>query len=100
MKYIHIACGIAGIVVPLIPVIAQMVAFGREVQSSDELRAANVTFVSGGLGFATLSFPQILCAVRNGTVAYYSYILLLNIAFFAGIAELIFLLGIVHRVSF
>ena len=93
-KYIHIACGIVGVVIPLVPVIAIMADFGVEVQSN-----ADLTFISGGLGFRMSHIPSILCTGRNRNPAYYSGVLPINLIFFAGIAELILLFGVVHRVS-
>lgn len=86
-------------VIPLAPVIAVMVDFALELQSNVELQAANVTFVSGGLGFVINRFPPLLCYGYNGGVIFYGNILPLILIFIVGITELILLFTIVHRVS-
>ncbi len=97
-KYFHMGCIIVGVVTPLVPVVALMANFASEVNSDQALQAANVTFVSGGLGFRMDRFPPILCSGTSGAVVYYSNILPINLVFFVGITELILLFAVVHKV--
>ena len=90
-KYIHIACVIVGIVIPLVPVIALMATHASKVESTAE-------FISGGLGFGMGRSPPILCVAADSTVSYYSIILPINLIFFVGMTELILLFAIVHKV--
>ncbi len=90
-KYIHLACVIIGVLIPLVPVIALMANYGREVESSAD-------FATGGLGFVMGRFPPILCSGSSSTVMYYSDVLPINLIFFAGITELILLFAVVHKV--
>ena len=82
---------IVGVVIPLVPVIALMANFAREVQS-------NAAFISGGLGFGSGRFPPILCGGANSSVIFYSSVLLIILIFFVGITELILLFAVVHKV--
>ena len=98
MKYIHVACIVSGAVVPVIPVIAIMVDFSKQVPTNVGLMAANVTFVSGGFGFVLSRFPPILCFGLGVTVTFYAILLPIIIVFLVGIAELIFLFAAIHKV--
>ncbi len=97
-KYIHIASVIIGFVIPLVPVIALMAKFALEVQSDIALQAANVTFVSGGLGFVMGRFPAVLCFGFDTSVIYYTILLPTILIFFVGMPELILLFAFVHKV--
>ena len=97
-KYIHIACIVVGAVVPFAPVVVIMADFGVRVQSDEILQAANVTFLSGGLGFTLSRFPPILCHGSSGTAMFYGVALPLIFIFFVGITELILLFAVVHKV--
>ena len=98
-KYIHVACVTVGILIPLVPVVAMMAEFASEVQSSAALQAANVTFVSGGLGYSLTRFPPILCFGFSSNVVYYAILIPIILIFFVGIPELILLFAFVHKVS-
>jgi hypothetical protein len=98
-KYIHVACVIVGIVIPLVPVIATMADFGQQVKWNPSLQAANVTFTSGGLGFVMNRFPQLLCFGFNGDVVFYSGVLPIILIFYVGITELMLLFAMVYKVS-
>ena len=88
-KYLHVACVVLGVIIPLIPVIALMADFAMEVQSNMELQFLNVTFISGGLGFTLGRFPPILCVGYNGSVVFYSSVLSIILILAIGIPELI-----------
>ena len=98
-KYIHIACVIAGVVIPLVPVVVTMADFAMEVQSNAFLQAANVTFVSGGLGFVMDRAPPILCKGYSPSVLFYTFLLPIILIFFVVIPEVILVFILVHRVS-
>ena len=100
VKYIHITCVWIGILIPLIPVIANMVGFAHEVQSNPDLQERNVTFASGGLGFVIIRFPPVLCYGYNGSLTFYASVLPIIIVLFIGLTELVFLLALIHKVSF
>ena len=97
-KYIHMACVIVGVVVPLLPIVALMADYALEVQSNAVLQAANVTFMSGGLGFTLSRFPPIFCH-GTSSVMFYGLALPLILIFFVGITELVLLFAVVHKVS-
>ena len=85
--------------IPLIPVIANMVGFAHEVQSNPDLQERNVTFASGGLGFVTIGFPPVLCNGRNANVTFYANLMPILLIFFVGLTELILLLALIHKVN-
>ena len=97
-KYVHLVGAIIGFLAPLTSVIALMADYSREVRSNADLQAANVTFLSGGLGFTVNRFPPILCTGFSSGVIYYSSILPIIIIFYVGITELILLFAVIHRV--
>ena len=98
MALIYAACIAAGLVIPLVPVIASMASFAREVESDLVLQAMNVTAVSGGLGYGTTRFPPILCSGTNSDVVYYSSALPINIIMMVGIAQLIIIAWRIRKV--
>lgn len=51
MKYIHILCLLAGLLLPLIHVIITIVVSAVEYNSNDFLRSSNISFVSSGMGY-------------------------------------------------
>ena len=97
-KYLHIACVVLGVIIPLIPVIAVMADFAMEVQSNMELQYLNVTFISGGLGFTLGRFPPVLCLGYNGNIVFYTSGLSLILMMAVGIPELIAIFFTLHMV--
>ena len=99
IKYIHITCVLIGIIIPLVPVIATMADFRRQVQSDPLLLAINATFTSVGFGYVINRFPQLLCFGYNGDVVFYSNVLPIILLFYVGVTELILVFAIVYKVS-
>lgn len=99
IKYIHISCIIAGLLIPLLPVITTMADFAVDLKSNDRLQKMNVTFFSGGLGYRLVRFPPLLCSGRNSEAVYYTSILPINIIVIAGLTELIILFWTIHKVG-
>ncbi len=64
VKYIHIGCGLAGF---LIPVIAHMASFAQRVQSDP-----STDFLLGGLGFTIVRFPPIPCHGSTKDIIFYA----------------------------
>ena len=79
IKYIHIGCVIAGLLLPLAPVIAVMADFAVAVGSDEFLIRNNVTFISGGLGFVSSISSNQFCDTFNREIVF--YILLVPIVF-------------------
>lgn len=99
IRCIHVACIIAGLVIPLAPVITPMAHFAMHLKSDSLLARKNVTFVSGGMGFITPAFPPVLCSGGDKDSVFYSLALPLNIILILGINCLILLCWSIHRVS-
>ncbi len=74
VKYIHIGCGLAGLLIPFIPVIAHMASFAQQVKSDP-----SIDFVSGGLGFKVLHFPPLPCHGSSKVIIFYANVLPLDI---------------------
>lgn len=98
IKYIHIACMIAGVLIPFLPIVTSMAEFAVDLKTNTELQQRNVTFWSGGLGYLQIRFPPVLCAGRDGVAVYYTSVLPINIIVLVGLTELILLFWTVHRV--
>ena len=98
-KYLHLICIMAGLLLPLAPVIAAMVDFTLELESNTLLQSRNVTFISGGLGYRQVRFPPVLCGGRNSDAVYYSSILPINVMVIIGLTELVFVFRLVYKVS-
>ena len=95
IKYIHIGCIIAGLLLPLVPVIAVMADFVVAVGSNEFLIRNNVTFLSGGLGFVSLVASNQFCDTFNKETLF--YILLVPIVFSA--IGTVFLVLIIWRIQ-
>ena len=100
MTLIYAACIAAGLVIPLVPVIAHMASFVKEVESDPVLQAMNVTAVSGGFGYRIFQFPPILCSGTNSGILYYSNAIPINIIMMVGIAQLIIIVWRIHKVIY
>ncbi len=94
IKYIHIGCGLAGLLIPFIPVIAHMASFAQRVQSDP-----STDFISGGLGFTFVRFPPLPCNGRSKNISFYAIILPTNIMLAVGITLILLIFWLVHRVS-
>ena len=99
IKYIYAACIIAGIIIPVLPIVASMADFAVAVSSNTGLQSRNITFLSGGLGYGQIRFPPILCSGNNNNVVYYTSIFPINIMVIIGLTELILLFWTIHKVS-
>ena len=89
IKYIHRRCVIVGLLLPLAPVIAVMADFAVAVGSNEFLIRNNVTFLSGGLGFVSVSYNP-FCGTFNREIVF--YILLVPILFNAIVTVLLILI--------
>ena len=98
IKYLHAACVVAGLILPLAPIVASMAKFAADLQSDPLLQARNVTFLSGGLGYGQVRFPPVLCSGTDGDALYYSTILPINIMVIIGLTELVLLFRIIQKV--
>jgi hypothetical protein len=94
IKYIHIGCGLAGLLIPFIPVIAHMTSFAEQAKSDP-----SIDFVSGGLGFTLVKFPPIPCIGNNKSITFYTIILPSTIVLGIGITLILLVFWLVHRVS-
>lgn len=99
IKYIYISSIIVGITLPLVPVIASMAEFAVRVDSDPILQLQNVTFASGGLGYASFRFPPILCTATSADVVFYALALPINIIVIIGVTELILIFWTLQKVS-
>ena len=96
IKYIHLGCGLTGLLVPLIPVIAHVSAYAAEFNSKP---SNNVSFVSGGLGFTSIRFPPVPCNGRSEEIIFYTNILPADIMLGIGITLITLIFWMVHKVS-
>lgn len=100
MKYIYATSIILGLAIPLVPVIASMSEFAVRVNSDPVLQVQNVTFFSGGLGYANFRFPPILCTATSADIAFYALYLPIIIIVMVGVIQLILLFWKIHKVSY
>ena len=99
LNYIHIGCVVAGLILPLVPVITSMVTFAVELESDEIRKSRNITFTSGGMGYGLTRFPPILCRGTNKNAVFYALALPINLILIYGITVLIFLFYSIHKVS-
>lgn len=88
LRYVHIACVILGLVLPVIPVFVTVVV-------------DNATSAPGSpnsLGFGITNFPPILCAGVDANATFYSLILPVVILTEAGMTLLVFTFWDVRKV--
>ena len=97
VKYIHIGCVVAGLILPLVPVITSMVTFAVELESDEIRKSRNITFVSGGMGYGLIQFPPICDTSKNAV--FYALALPIYLIVMYGITVLIFLFYSIHKVS-
>ncbi len=67
LTYIHVACVLVGLLLPVIPVIA--------VMSHHAVEAKSGAMLQGRLGFGFANFPPYLCLGIDADVTFYSLIL-------------------------
>lgn len=96
IKYIHIGCVIAGVVLPLVPILTSMADFAVDLKSNP---SRNVSFISGGLGYGQTRFPPILCTGSDRNAVYYSVVLPIDMILAVGCSLLVIIFWIVHKVS-
>ena len=94
IKYIHLGCGLTGLLVPLIPIIAMMSGFAAKLNSNP----SNVSFVSGGMGFAAIRYPPLPCNGNSKEIIFYTNILPANIMLAIGITLVTLIFWLVHKV--
>ncbi len=95
VKYIHIGCGLAGLLIPFIPVIAHMASFAQQVKSDP-----SIDFISGGLGFNFLRFPPVPCYGNSKAIALYTNIFPSDLILAVGITLILLIFWLVHKVSY
>ena len=93
VRRIHAACFIAGLLIPLVPIVTSMIEFGVDLPS-----ATNVTFLSGGMGFGQIRFPAILCTPTNSDVVFYSFVLPVDVIFATGCSLLTIVFWNIYKV--
>ena len=94
IKYIHLGCICIGVFVPFIPLITLMSSFARRVSSDSSL-----SFVAGGLGFASVRFPPLPCNGNDKQIIFYTHILPTDILLATGITFIILIFWLVHKVK-
>ena len=94
VKYIHLGCGLAGLLIPFIPVIANMASFAQRAKSDP-----SIDFVSGGLGFTSIRSPPLTCNGNSKAIVFYATILPSNLLLAAGTTLTLLIFWLVHRVS-
>ncbi len=90
LTYIHIACVLVGLFLPVIPVIAAMSRHAVEAKSG--------AMLTGRLGFGLVTFPPFLCSGIDADVTFYSLILPNIILVQIGVTMLILTIWYVHKV--
>ncbi len=90
LTYIHVACVLVGLFLPVVPIIAAM--------SHHAVEAKSGAMPQGRLGFGLRAFPPSLCSVIYGDVTFYSLILPNYILVLIGVVILILTIWQVHKV--
>ncbi len=90
LTYIHVACILVGLILPVVPVIA--------VMSHNAVEAKSGAMLQGRLGFGFAYFPPYLCLGIDGDVTFYSLILPNIILIQIGVTMLILTIWYVHKV--
>ena len=99
VKHIHIGCVIAGLMLPLVPIIAVMGDFALKLTNDEFLKSNNVTFTSGGLGFTTTTFPVAFCNPVNEKLPFYVLVVPIIILLAIGSVLLVLIIHQIHKVS-
>ena len=101
MKYIHTACLVIGLVIPLGPVITAMSKFAVDTRNEADNETSSLQlFLDGGLGYLNPRYPPLLCVASNRDVGFYSLILPLDVIQIIGTTCIIMLIWRIRRVSF
>ncbi len=90
LTYIHVACVLVGLFLPVVPVIA--------VMSHNAVEAKSGAMLAGRLGFGLVTFPPFLCSSIDGDVTFYSLVLPNIILVQIGVTMLILTIWNVHKV--
>ena len=99
VKYIHIGCVIAGLMLPVVPIIAVMGDFALKLKNDKFLKSNNVTFTSGGLGFTATAFPAAFCHPFNEDLTFYVLLVPIIILLAVGSVLLVLIIHQIHKVS-
>ena len=91
VRYIHLACVVTGLLVPFVPVIATMSQFSHGKSTA--------AAVKGGLGFGITRLPSLLCNGRDEKITFYALVLPIIIIIMIGMAFLVLVFWIIHKVS-
>ena len=93
VPYLHFTAVVLALVLPAIPIIIAMIEYA--VQDSKNSSSSP----AGKLGFGLIRFPPILCIGNDRDVTYYSLILPLNLIVIVGMALLVLVFWIIHKVG-
>ena len=99
IKYIHIGCVIAGLVLPLVPIIALMGDFAVILKNDEFLRSENATFASSGFGFKATILPLHYGDSFSNTIQFYVLVIPTMIVLDIGVLFLILTIRLIHKVS-
>ena len=84
---------------PLVPIIAVVGDFAMKLKSDEFLKSNNVTFISGGLGFAATVFPVSFCGPINEVTSFYLLLVPIIILLAVGSVLLVLIIHQMHKVS-
>ncbi len=90
LTYIHVACVLVGLFLPVVPIIAAM--------SHHAVEAKSGAILQGRLGFGVVHYPPYLCSSIDEDVTFYSLILPNIILVQIGTTMLILTIWYVHKV--
>ena len=93
IKYIHIACVLIGTLLPLVPIIIQMVKFARDVNFD------NTSFLNGGLGFSIARLPPFSCFATDRDILFYTILVPTVIMAAVGTAFILLIYWLIHKVG-
>ena len=93
IKYIHIACVLIGTLLPLVPIIIQIVKFAKDVNFD------NTLFLDGGLGFTITRLPPLSCFSIDSDVLFYTTLIPAVILLAIGSAFILLLYWLIHKVG-
>ena len=91
VTYVHIGCVIAGLIIPIIPVIAPMI--------DDAIKRGRGEAVIGTLGYIPANSPPLLSYGVDGDVVFFSSILPSIILVEIGVVILILTIWYIHKVN-
>ena len=100
-KYIHLTCFIAGILLPVVPIVIIMADTAVDLQKQNEKSAShqrNNLFLLEGLGFGHLTIPALFCASTNSNATFYSLLIMTDVIVACGCTMLIIVFWSIHKI--